>query len=309
MFIKYPKIYRLGKEENDDILKQEVVIQEKLDGANTSIWIDEAGLHIASRNQEITSGFNGFVDYVKENKGIQKLLSDHPNYHLYGEWLVRHTISYKETAYKKFYLFDILDIEKAKGKEDGDLSGCFLALEEVEQIAKKYDVPFPQIFTQGIVKEEDVKEFVGKTEFGELGEGVVIKSDTFVNKFGNHSYAKIVTQKFKENNALVFGGNNKYSETYWEMYIVNKYCSLARVQKIMNKFQPAIDERLDKKHTPRIAHTCYHDMITEEAWEIANKVNNVDFKQLKRLATKKFIQIFHDILDNNISVADQEESE
>jgi len=42
MFIKYPKIYRLGKEENDDILKQEVVIQEKLDGANTSIWIGEA---------------------------------------------------------------------------------------------------------------------------------------------------------------------------------------------------------------------------------------------------------------------------
>ena len=34
----YPKIHRLGKEETDGILDHEFVVQEKIDGANISIF-------------------------------------------------------------------------------------------------------------------------------------------------------------------------------------------------------------------------------------------------------------------------------
>lgn len=44
MFIKYPKIHRLGKEETEGILNALCYIQEKIDGANTSIWIGEDGV-------------------------------------------------------------------------------------------------------------------------------------------------------------------------------------------------------------------------------------------------------------------------
>lgn len=293
MFIEYPKIHRLGKEEVEGILDYPVLVQEKIDGANTSIWLEDGELHMGSRTQEKFEGFNGFVDFVKANKPIQDLLNDYPKYRLYGEWLVRHTVSYNELAYRQFYLFDILSHDE-----------IWIDPLEVAALAEHYQIPHPETFCGGIVKEEEIRKWVGTSKLGDKGEGVVIKAHNFTNKFGNRCYAKIVTQNFKEENALVFGGNNKHSDTYWEMYVVNKYATLPRVQKIMNKVQPLVDHRLDLKDIPRIASTCYHDMLTEEIWEIQGKVQSVNFKALQRLATKKFIQIYKDIIEGNLSVAD-----
>lgn len=295
MFIKYEKIHRLGKDEVDGILDGFCYIQEKIDGANTSIWVEDGKVICASRNNVLESGFNGFVDYVKDHKGIQEMLKNNPTYRLYGEWLVRHTIQYKETCYKKFYLFDIM-------REDGE----FLEVTQVYAVANKYGVEAPALLLAcDRPTEEQVKELVGKSELGEKGEGVVIKNFGFVSNFGRTDYAKVVTENFKEENAICFGGNNKHSDSYWEMYIVNKYMTLPRIEKIMNKIQPTIDEKLDMKDIPRITNTAYHDLLTEEIWEIAKKAQAVDFQVLKRVCNKKAKQIYVDILNNSISVADQ----
>lgn len=296
-FRAYPKIHRLGKEETDGILDEGVVVvQEKVDGANTSIWIDDGVIKCGSRTRELpdTESFNGFVEWVRNDVVIADYLRNNPTHTLYGEWLVRHTIAYNETSYKKWYLYDILT-------EDG-----FMDLGVVVTIAKKYGFDYPTIFAEGVLTLDEIKSHVGKTTLGEHGEGIVLKRFGFVNKFGDHCYAKIVTEKFKEDNGITFGGNNKHSEVYQEMYFVNKYCTLARVQKIMNKLQPEIDKRLDLEHIPRISSTCYHDMITEEGWEIAKAQKVVDFKALQRLSIKKFIQIYKDIITGDISVADRE---
>ena len=108
MHIKYPKIRRLGDEDNDGILMGKVYVQEKIDGANAQIWIEDGEIKCGSRTQELTQGFNGFVDYAKSHEGIRKCLEANPNHRLFGEWLVRHTIAYNETVYKKFYLFDVM---------------------------------------------------------------------------------------------------------------------------------------------------------------------------------------------------------
>lgn len=302
-FKTYPKIHRLGKEETDGLLDGDeeslfVVVQEKIDGANTSIWLDEDGVvQCGSRTRQlpVTESFNGFVEWARNQENVISYLTENPNNILYGEWLIRHTISYNETSYKKWYLFDIYDTVHKQ----------FIPSIDVALIAEKYGFNIPAVFAKGFLTEEQIREHVGKSVIGEQGEGVVIKRYGFVNKFGDHCYAKIVTQKFQENNAITFGGNNKHSDTYQEMYFVNKYCTLARVEKIMNKIQPEIDRRLDLEHIPRISNTCYHDMITEEAWEIASTGKKVDFSQLKRLATKKFIQIYKDIITGDISVADR----
>jgi len=60
-FLKYPKIHRLGKSETEGILDGQCYIQEKIDGANTSIWMDEDGtIHCGSRNNDLT--YNKVVD-------------------------------------------------------------------------------------------------------------------------------------------------------------------------------------------------------------------------------------------------------
>jgi RNA ligase-like protein len=294
-FIAYPKVHRIGKEEVEGILDGYVSVQEKIDGANTQIWKDADGnIRMGSRSQEITEGFNGFVEYVKNNEDITKLLTDHPEFHLYGEWLVKHSISYNETAYRKFYLFDIL------------VDGEFMETDMVNYYANMYDIPHPQFFGNfENISVERLKEFVGQTTLGKDGEGIVIKNRKFVDKFGNNHCAKIVTENFKELNGVTFGGNNKHSDVYMEMYIVNKYMTLPRIEKIMHKMQPMVDKRLDMEHLPMIMGAAYHDMLTEEIWEIAKKADVVSFKALRRVCYAKAKQIFVDIINDQVSVADR----
>lgn len=297
-FRHYRKVQRLGKEETEGILEGMVHVQEKVDGANTQIWLDEKGeIKLGSRTRVLgEEEFNGFVKYAKEHAGIKTYLEKHPTHRLYGEWLVRHTIAYKETAYKKWYMFDIWNGEK------------FLTSADVKNIGELYQietVPYHGAFANPTL--ESIKEFVGKTAFGDRGEGVVLKNFEFVSKFGDLEFGKIVTESFKEDNGVTFGGNNKHSDTYHEMWAVNKYMTMSRVKKIMDKIQPEIDKKLDMEHIPRIINTCYHDMITEEAWEIATNVPTINFPALKRIATKKAKQIFVDIINDDVSVADKKD--
>ena len=295
-FRSYGKIHRLGKEETEGILVGVCHVQEKIDGANTSCWLDEAGeMKLASRTRVLgDEEFNGFVPYMKAHEGVKRLLADNPTWRLYGEFLVRHTIAYKETAYKKWYMFDILT-------EDG-----YIPQNGIRTIGEQYGintVPYHGIFENPTI--EQIMEYVGKSEFGDRGEGVVIKNPGFVNTFGDNVFAKIVTESFKEDNAVVFGGNNKHSDTYYEVYVVNKYMTLPRILKIIGKLQPEINEKLDMKHIPRICGTAYYDMLTEEVWSIVKDVPKLDFKVLQRIAFKKAKQIFVDILNDSISVADR----
>ncbi len=298
-FRKYEKINRLGKEETDGILDGLCYIEEKIDGANLSVWIEDGEIHVGSRNNDVTNngtGFNGAVEYCRNHEGIKKLLSRHPELRLYGEWLVKHTVDYKATAYKKFYLFDIFDHSKNE----------FFDTMSVRVFSDDYEidaVPFLAKLEKPTL--EQIMIYVGKSQFGDRGEGVVIKNPNFINKFGSRECAKIVTESFKEDSGIVFGGNNKFSDTYWEVYVVNKYMTLPRVQKIMNKIQPMVDKKLGMEHIPRISATAYHDMLTEEIWEISKNAQGINFNSLKRIAIKKAIQIYKDIINDTISIADR----
>lgn len=302
---KYEKIHRLGKDETIGILMGTCHIQEKVDGANASIWFDPADpvlrLHKGSRSQDVTDNpaWKGFCDYVDNHEGIQGFFKFRPapaDYILYGEWLVRHTIAYKELAYRKFYLYDVFCISKNE----------FLPMDGVYNIADIYKIEIvPLRATLVNPTEESLKQYVGMTDFGDRGEGIVIKNMDFKNKFGDISYAKIVTDTFKEDNAVTFGGNNKHSDTYWEVYVMNKYVTLERVRKVIQKAESMVDEKLDMKHLPMIMSMVYHDLLSEEIWEIQKKVPNLAFKSLQKLVSKKVKQIFVELLTGDVSIAHQ----
>jgi hypothetical protein len=301
MFRKYEKIHRLGKEETDGILDAPVHVQEKIDGANLQIWLEDGVIRVGSRNNDVTTredGFNGAVAYAQNHEGIKKFFEDHPTWRLYGEWLVRHTLLYKATAYGKFYLFDIFGDER------------FLDTEAVNMLADTFGIEKPQYHGVFDIKTKEdldkLQALVGQSMLGEKGEGVVIKRADFHNKFGDIVYAKLVAQEFMEDNAVAFGGNNKFSDTYREMWAVNKYMTLARVQKICHKIQSTNPERLDMKHIPQVMGMAYHDLFTEEMWEIAGNCSiPFDFKKFQQLAQKKAKQVYIDILNDSISVADR----
>lgn len=307
--IKYNKVYALHKEEVGGILDTgRIVVQEKIDGANTSIWLDYSedesitffeALRFGSRNHEVPE-FNGIREYTEKHNGIINLLSRYPHYRLFGEWLIKHTITYNETAYRNFYLFDILD----------ESTGEFLHPHDVYHIAEEYQICSPVILYDGNAEDitlETIQEYVGKSELGDRGEGVVIKNVDYTSKFGvKPQYAKIVTESFKEDNAVTFGGNNKHSEHYYEIYFTNKYMTLPRVRKVIQKLESMEDRKMQIEDCRRIAGIAVHDMMQEEITEMMKKKGaTINLGQLNRISTKKAIQIFKDMLTGIPSIADE----
>lgn len=298
-FKVYPKIQAIHKEECEGLLIGKCYIQEKVDGANASIWLEsDEQIHYGSRSRDLflaNDNFNGFGDWVKNHKQLKEFFITNPFWRLNGEWLVRHSIKYKELNYKQFYLFDI---ETPEGT---------LPLEKMYSIAMSFDIPTVHLFaTIENPSVKQIKEYVGTSVLGLKGEGVVVKNLQFVNKFGENQFGKYVTQEFKEDNAITFGGNNKTSDSYYEMYFINKYMTLARVQKVFNKLTSA-ESKLSEKDIPRVMGTCFHDLMAEEGFsiakEMATKLVKFDFKAFKQLCDRKSRSIFLELLTGDVSVA------
>ena len=70
--------------------------------------------------------------------------------------------------------------------------------------------------------------------------------------------------------------------------MVNKYCKVGRVKKIMQKIQSETEHRLDLQDIPRVTGSCYHDMITEdELFDIEFLIN----EKLLKLSKIKYPNI------------------
>lgn len=112
---------------------------------------------------------------------------------------------------------------------------------------------------------EEVLKYVGKSTIGPNGEGIVIKNPDFVNRFGDKTYAKVVGEEFHEQNEIMFG-NHKRGDN--EGKCCHKYATGERVRKIINKIEQNEGKDIEKSDIPKIIGMAYHDIITEEAWDI-----------------------------------------
>lgn len=292
MFKKYEKIYSLldnewnFREESDWILNWFCYVQEKIDWANLSIWQDNWQIRIWSRNQDVTEwSFRWAVDYIKSHDWINKLFNEIENIRLYWEWLVPHTItSYSKENYNNFYIFDI------------EIDWIKQSIDFVYDIANKYNIKTPILFYKWKIESiNDILKYVWKSNIWPVWEWIVIKNLNFINKFWNLTYAKIVWDNFKEENAIVFWNHQKWDI---EMKLCNKYCTLWRVKKIINKIEQTYNANITKQDINKIIWMLQYDIISEEAWNIA-KEWVVNFKTLKGLITKRCARMSIDIIEWN----------
>lgn len=173
-----------------------IVIQEKIDGANSAIRYDsESDCVVAqSRKQILSIGNNlrGMYEWSQtlDKDRVREVLGD--NLCLFGEWLVPHTVKYPDEKYNQFYAYDIYDTDAEK----------YLPQDIVEERAKELGLNFVPVFYKGEFQSwEHCLSFVGKTEMdGEMGEGIVIKNQTKLNDPNGRTpfYIKIVSEKFQE---------------------------------------------------------------------------------------------------------------
>ena len=182
--LKYSECFKVG----DDI-----VIQEKIDGANSSFEFDDESNSIKCFSRKNELSFNntlrGFWNWG------QKLNLDYhccKNERIFGEWLVSHTVPYPQDKYSEFYCFDIYDTEKCEWKNQDNVK----AYCDVSGI--KY---VPTFYKGKFISWEHCMSFVGETEMGgAYGEGIVIKNMTRLNDPNNYLpfVIKIVGEKFNE---------------------------------------------------------------------------------------------------------------
>ena len=176
-----------------------LVVQEKLDGSNASFTVDNGELQCFSRRKKLNEKetLNGFYGWVHEN--IQEDVFDFlEDYIIFGEWLVKHKIQYKEECYKEFYVFDVYDKEEETYLSLKDMHGIasYLELKTVKTLLIAEPSHHLNILTP-----QDIQDLVGKSNMTvkpNTGEGIVIKY--LDGKSEHEDYYKIVSNEFKEFN-------------------------------------------------------------------------------------------------------------
>jgi len=312
-FKKYEKVERLDKiDEVGGILEGQVYVFEKLDGANASAWANLEGdrywIYVASRNNvvarfypatmdaEIMDGFRGLPDYVMKNDDLVSFLLSYPHARIYGEWLVKHAVNYPSKHLGKLYVFDVEDRTK----------GRMLPYWEYEPMIAEYEIPYlrPLVIT-AFPKVEALESMVGRTNYEAhpQGEGIVIKNYDFINKWGRQPYAKLVAKEFREMNVKVFGGPIPREAV--EMKIASVYCTYSRVEKILQKIHDQKGSPATIDDMSRLLSTVYHDIITEDMWDILKKFKRptIDFGKLQKEITELAKNHFIGILEARVKYA------
>jgi hypothetical protein len=288
-FLKYQHLERYGNTEVEGIEVGTCYVFPKLDGTNGSVWWDD-GVKAGSRNRELTLDNDnaGFMNAMVVDKAITCFFDNTKNVVLYGEWLVPHTLkTYNDDAWRKFYVFDVYDRNKERLLSYDEYSEWLVA------------VGLNVIAPIAIIKNGSIDHFtecLSKAHYlvkdGEgSGEGVVIKNYDYKNKYGRQTWAKIVTNEFKakhhtEMGAPVIGGE------IVEEKIAAKYVTQALVDKVEAKIVNEM-EGWSSKYIPRLIHTVYYDLVTEETWNFVKEFKNpkVDFKVLSHYVTAKIKEL------------------
>ena len=295
-FPKYPKIKLLGSEENRDMLldgEDEIVIEEKMDGANTRFLIVDRKVIVGSRNVQITSDkgelqnerWRRAYNFVMEK--LKKVdLKRYDRLMLVGETMVRHSIDYDWGRIPPILMFDVYDLNE----------GRFLDYNEKCRIFDELNLPVVPLVK--IVKAKDLRNmkiddnFVPQSRWRDgKAEGVVFKN------YKRQIFAKYVLTEFREVNKMALGSGKKYTKDDTEK-VLYQYCTNPRIEK---KIFELIDEgnKLDMKLMKFLPKRVWDDIIEEEGKNILNSNYVIDLKRLRKLIAKRCLEVLKQVIVNN----------
>lgn len=285
-FIKYPHLERFGTDEVDGINIGTCYIFPKIDGTNGSLWLDQGELKAGSRNRVLSldNDNQGFLAWATEQENIRHFLEANPLLRLYGEWLVPHSLkTYREDAWRKFYVFDVFD----------DAAGDFLPYNEYKALLDEFRIEYIPCTLKSnnpdyeiLQKATENNRYLLQENSGH-GEGIVVKQYGFKNRFGRTTWAKLITNTFKDKHIKEMGGavvDNKMVEEE----IANKFITQHTVDKVVDKIRND-QGQFGSKDIPRLLHTVFHELVVEELWEAIKKHKNpkIDFKILNQFSIKR----------------------
>ena len=280
-FEKYQHVERLGTDATDGILDGKCYIFPKLDGTNTSVYLNDAGeVEVASRNRilSVHNDNQGVCNYVLSQPKFKVYLMKYPTRRLFGEWLVPHTFrGYQADAWRKLYIFDIMEGDKYIPYGEYVQSLFVAGIDYVPAINYLKNPT-----QEELIKTSDKNNYL--MQDGQIGEGIVIKRYDFVNRFGRTVWAKLVRPMAQAAKNIQ---KSLDAETV-EVKIVDKFLTPVFVFKEISKFES--DHGVwQKSFIPQFLGTIWHTFIVEETFNILRKFHNpkIDFALLNRLVVAR----------------------
>lgn len=275
-------------------INDRIIIQEKIDGANTHININADGVNIFGSNYILNerNHTQGFWYWVNDN--VHKISEKYFNLDIYGEWLVPHHCDYPSEKYGEFYVFDVME------------NGIYWSQDKVEAFTKEVGFQYaPKLYDGPFINWKHIMSFVGKTKLGGIkGEGVVVKNQTKLNRTDGCFYVKIVDVEFQEtNNArkhIKTVNMDEVIKLEEQSILAKSIVTLARVRKIILKMidNNEIDINWfkfnEKDVTNTIKKVIYEDCLKEES-ETVNKIGK-NFRKLLSENTINHIKILKEEL-------------
>jgi hypothetical protein len=191
----YPKVYALGHREVLDVLKGDVIVQEKVDGSQFSFALIDGELHLKSRGADIYVAdtpkmFNHAVLTVQR---LQEANLLHPGWTYRAEYLSRpkhNALAYDRTPKDHLILFDV-----SVGNEQ------YLPYDEVVAEGQRLGLEVVPLLYAGHIDSYDMFAKLLETTSllgGQKIEGVVIKNYALTGRDGHTMMAKFVSETFKE---------------------------------------------------------------------------------------------------------------
>ena len=307
MLIKYPKIYSIGHEENQNIFsnsEDEIVIEEKMDGANTRLLIHKGELYFGSRNREIDESSKDAKNFIRTVNFIKRVLDGKDlsfveGHIIFLETMIKHTMSYDWDSIPVCLGFDIYTLKDNK----------FLNYKEKVRTFNKMGIPIVPLIK--IVKAEKIKEINDKlvpdTKYPHpdakdiQAEGIVFKNDK------QNMRAKYVRDAFKEKASEAFGGTPKFGVGDDAKFVL-KYCTNARIDKTIFKM---IDEGaiLEMKLMQFLPFTIYQDIFLENMSDILRSRQTLNLGKVNKLITKRCLSVLKQMITNRALInTDSEEN-
>lgn len=255
---KYTDIVRLGHRTTVGVLSENdnIVVQEKLDGAHASFKVEDGQVLAFSRNTQLSeeNTLRGFYQWT-QTLNPDELLG---GVVYFGEWLIKHKLDYGDNM-SQFYLFDIYN----------EYVQEYVHFSMVKDEAKRLKINLIPILYEGKYQSfEHLQSFVGQSSLGEQGEGIVVKNVTYKDRFGRQIFVKLVTDAFRE--VQKQKAPKDPNSTTQEMIFVNTFLRKGRVEKLLHKLvdEGTLDEKFGIEDMgdilKNLGQRSYDDMLKEE---------------------------------------------
>jgi ATP-dependent RNA circularization protein (DNA/RNA ligase family) len=272
----------------------EIIVEEKFDGANMRFWKEDGKLIFGSRNVNDIQNkqFNKPMKYLRKTVNLSMIDEDL----IYvGEAMLSHSITYDWDNLPGFIGFDVLH------KDTGQPLNYKIAKEKFGELG----LEFINILFEGTVKEFlDIDE----TKFLETSkyrtgkpEGFVIKNYSRLNQYGRPLFAKVVNEEFSEKKKAKFGtAKIKKSDT---PLAVKQFVTEARIRKIILKLTVEEGYELERPLMKHLIPAVIKDFLDEHIVEIYEdkNINNIDFQLLHKIVPKHCLRVLDNMIQNKVA--------